>query len=116
MRRVPSRIVNMGGDSAGGEITCWIHCDVIDLLLTIAFACGVAIAGIHVLNKRFIAPWYDVGLNLTAFTSATAASALLGHWLPSAFAALAVAAWLVLAVRTAKAEPAQRTGSSREPE
>lgn len=88
----------------------------VDLLLTITFACGVAIAGIHVLNRRFIAPWYDVALNLTAFTAATAASALLGHWVPSAFAALAVGAWLILAVRTAKAEPARRTGSIRDTE
>ena len=61
------------------------------------FACGVAIAGLHVVNRRFIAPMYDVVLNLAAFLAAVASSVLLGHVLPAVFAALAVLAWLILA-------------------
>ena len=67
------------------------------------FACGVAIAGLHVVNRRFIAPMYDVVLNLAAFLAAVASSVLLGHVLPAVFAALAVLAWLILAVRTVRA-------------
>ena len=37
------------------------------LLLSVTFACGVLIAVAHVLNRRFIAPGYDVVANLTAF-------------------------------------------------
>ena len=55
----------------------------VSLLLSLTFACGLFIAVAHVLNHSFIAPVYDVVANLTAFTSATAASALLGHWLPT---------------------------------
>ncbi|MGW5853869.1 MULTISPECIES: hypothetical protein [Micrococcus] len=70
----------------------------VDLLLSVTFACGVAIAGLHVVNRRFIAPVYDVVLNLAAFLASVASSVLLGHVLPAVFAALAVLAWLILAV------------------
>ena len=75
----------------------------VNLLLSVTFACGVAIAGLHVVNRRFIAPMYDVVLNLAAFLAAVASSVLLGHVLPAVFAALAVLAWLTLAVRTVRA-------------
>jgi len=73
---------------------------VVSLLLSVTFACGVVIAFAHVLNRRFVAPVYDVVLNLTSFSCAVAASALLGHWTPTAFAAVAIACWLLLARRT----------------
>lgn len=73
------------------------------LLLAVTFGCGVVIAGAHVLNRRFIAPPYDVIANLVAFSSATAASLLLKHWLSAGFAALAVLSWLALAWRTWRA-------------
>ena len=58
------------------------------------FACGVAIAGLHVVNRRFITPMYDVVLNLAAFLAAVASSVLLGHVLPAVFAALADNGWV----------------------
>ena len=61
----------------------------VNLLLSVTFACGVAIAGLHVVNRRFIAPMYDVVLNQAAFLAAVASSVLLGHVLPAVFAALA---------------------------
>lgn len=72
----------------------------VSLLLSVTFACGVVIAFAHVLNRRFVAPVYDVLLNLASFSCAVAASALLGHWLPATFAALAIVCWLLLARRT----------------
>lgn len=72
----------------------------VSLLLSITFACGVVIAVAHVLNRRFVAPVYDVLLNLAAFGCATAASLLLDHWVPATFSSLAIVCWLVLAVRT----------------
>jgi hypothetical protein len=73
---------------------------VVSVLLSVTFACGVLIAVAHVLNKRFVAPVYDVAANLTAFACAVAASVLLGHWAPAVFSAVAIACWLVLARRT----------------
>lgn len=73
---------------------------VVNALLSITFACGLVIAALHVLNRRFIAPVYDVFLNLTAFLAAVASSILLHHWLPAFLSALAVVAWLALGVRT----------------
>ena len=72
----------------------------VSLLLSVTFACGVVIAVAHVLNKRFIAPVYDVAANLTAFACAVAASLLLGHWAPALFSSVAICCWLVLARRT----------------
>lgn len=72
----------------------------VSFLLTVTFACGVVIAAAHVLNGRFVAPVYDVVLNLVAFLSATAASLMLGHRVPATFSAFAVVCWLVLARRT----------------
>ena len=72
----------------------------VNLLLTVTFACGVFIAMAHVLNRGFIAPVYDVVANLTAFICAVAASILLKHWFPVAFSAMAVLCWLWLARRT----------------
>jgi hypothetical protein len=73
---------------------------VVSFLLSVTFACGLVIAAAHVLNKGFVAPEYDVVLNLTAFGCAVAASVLLGHWLPALLSAGAIACWLVLARRT----------------
>lgn len=72
----------------------------VSFLLSVTFACGLVIAVAHVANRRFIAPVYDVLANLTAFASATAASALLGHWLPALLSGFAIVCWLVLARRT----------------
>ena len=73
---------------------------VVSLLLSITFACGVVIAVAHVLNKQFIAPAYDVAMNLLAFICALAASALLRHPFPAVFSAMAIICWLLLARRT----------------
>lgn len=67
------------------------------------FACGLVVAVAHVVNRRFVAPVYDVVANLTAFGCAVAASTLLHHWLPALLAAFAVCCWLVLALRTLRA-------------
>ena len=72
----------------------------VSLLLSVTFACGVVIAVSHVINQRFIAPVYDVVLNLTAFGCAVAASLLLGHGIPALLSALAILCSLVLARRT----------------
>lgn len=72
----------------------------VEVLLSVTFACGLLIAGAHVLNTGFIAPVYDVTLNLVAFICASTASALLHHWVPAALSAVAVLGWLVLGRRT----------------
>lgn len=87
----------------------------VNLLLSVTFACGVAIAGLHVVNRRFIAPVYDVVLNQAAFLAAVASSVLLGHVLPAMFAALAVLAWLTLAVRTVRARRAGHKSAGQRP-
>ena len=71
----------------------------VSLLLSVTFACGLVIAVAHVLNRRFVAPVYDVVANLTAFGCAVAASALLAHWIPALLSAIAILCWLVLARR-----------------
>jgi hypothetical protein len=40
--------------------------------LSVTFSCGLVIALAHVLNRTFVAPGYDVVLNLTAFMCAVA--------------------------------------------
>lgn len=72
----------------------------VGFLLSVTFACGLVVAVAHVVNRRFLAPVYDVVANLTAFSSAVAASLLLRHWVPAALAALAVGCWVALARRT----------------
>lgn len=72
----------------------------VGLLLSVTFGCGVAVASAHVINRHFVAPVYDVAANLTAFSCAAAASALLHHWPPTFLAALAVCCWLWLSRRT----------------
>ena len=72
----------------------------VNILLSITFACGLVIAVAHVLNREFIAPVYDVVANLTAFVCAVAASLLLAHWTPAAMSGTAILCWLVLARRT----------------
>lgn len=72
----------------------------INFLLSVTFACGLFIAVAHVVNKKFIAPAYDVFANLTAFGAAVAASCLLGNFVPAALSAFAFVCWLVLAKRT----------------
>lgn len=72
----------------------------ISLLLSVTFACGLVIAVAHVLNRRFVAPVYDVVANLLAFACAVAASSLLGHWIPAVLSAVAILCWLILARRT----------------
>jgi hypothetical protein len=74
---------------------------VVSLLLSVTFACGLVIAVSHVINRRFVAPVYDVVANLLAFGCAVAASSLLGHWIPAMLSAIAFLCWLVLARRTA---------------
>ena len=84
----------------------------VSLLLSVTFACGVVIAVSHVINKRFIAPVYDVVLNLTAFGCAVAASLLLGHGVPALLSALAILCWLLLARRTLLARRAAESLST----
>ena len=72
----------------------------VGLLLSVTFACGLVIAGAHVVNRPFVAPVYDVLANLTAFSCATAASAMLGHWIAGSLSAVAVLCWVVLGRRT----------------
>lgn len=72
----------------------------VSFLLSVTFACGLVVAVSHVVNRRFVAPVYDVVANLTAFSSAVAASVLLGHWTPAALSGVAVVCWLWLARRT----------------
>ena len=72
----------------------------VNLLLSVTFACGVVIAVAHVVNRRFIAPVYDVVANLTAFGCAVGASVLLGHAIPAVLSCIAIVCWLVLARRT----------------
>lgn len=84
-----------------GQIHTAVH--MVGVLLSVTFACGLVIAVAHVINQRFVAPVYDVAANLTAFACATAASLLLGHWLPAALSAGAIGCWLVLARRTIRA-------------
>lgn len=73
------------------------------LFLSITFACGLLIALAHVINRKFVAPVYDVLANLTAFASATAAAVLLGHWIPAALSTGAFLCWILLARRTRNA-------------
>jgi len=73
---------------------------VVSFLLSVTFACGVFIAVAHVVNRRFIAPVYDVVANLTAFGCAVAASVLLGQPIPAILSSAAIVCWLVLARRT----------------
>jgi hypothetical protein len=80
----------------------------VNLFLSITFACGLIIAVAHVVNRKFIAPVYDVLANLTAFASAVAASALLRHWIPATLSAVAFLCWLVLARRTRTARSHER--------
>ena len=72
----------------------------VSFLLSVTFACGVVIAVAHVLNRKFVAPVYDVIANLLAFVCATAASALLHHVVPALLSSLAIVCWLWLARRT----------------
>ena len=72
----------------------------VSFLLSVTFACGLFIAVAHVVNRRFVAPVYDVAANITAFGCAVAASSLLGHTVPTMLSAVAIMCWLVLARRT----------------
>jgi hypothetical protein len=72
----------------------------VGVLLSVTFACGLFIALAHVMNRRFIAPVYDVAANLTAFGCAVAASLLLNHAIPAVLSAIAFLCWLFLARRT----------------
>jgi len=73
---------------------------VVSFLLSVTFSCGLVIAVAHVINRRFIAPVYDVVLNLTAFGSAVAASLMLDHPVPATLSTGAIGCWLWLARRT----------------
>ena len=75
----------------------------VSFLLSVTFACGLIIAVSHVVNRRFIAPVYDVVLNLAAFGCAVGASLLLDHWMPAVLSMVAIGCWLILARRTALA-------------
>ena len=72
----------------------------VGFLLSVTFACGLFIAVAHVMNRRFVAPIYDVVANITAFGCAVAASALLGHPIPALLSSVAIVCWLILARRT----------------
>jgi hypothetical protein len=72
----------------------------VSFLLSVTFACGLFIAIAHIMNRRFIAPIYDVAANLTAFGCAAAASSLLDHPVPALLSAVAILCWIVLARRT----------------
>jgi len=72
----------------------------VSVFLSVTFACGLVIALLHVLNRPFIAPVYDVALNLLAFAGAVGASVLLRHWIPALLSASAIMCWLLLARRT----------------
>lgn len=72
----------------------------VNVLLAVTFACGVFIAVAHVINRRFVAPVYDVVANLAAFGCAVVASLLLSHPVPAALSAMAALCWIVLARRT----------------
>jgi hypothetical protein len=76
---------------------------VVSFLLSVTFACGLVIAVAHVLNKGFVAPAYDVVLNMTAFAAAVASSLLLEHRAPAVLSGFAELCWLVLARRTVRA-------------
>ena len=82
---------------------------VVSFLLSVTFACGLVIAVAHVINRRFVAPGYDVAANLTAFACAAAASLLLHHWAPAVLSAFAFVCWLGLARRTVRAARAKHT-------
>jgi hypothetical protein len=86
---------------------------VVSFLLSVTFACGVFIAVAHVLNRRFVAPVYDVAANLAAFGCAVAASVLLHHPIPAILAGVAILCWLVLARRTILDRRERRTANSR---
>jgi hypothetical protein len=73
---------------------------VLTILLGASFGCGLFIAVAHVLNRKFIAPVYDVTANLIAFGCATAASLAIGNWLPAVLSAGAIGCWVLLACRT----------------
>lgn len=75
----------------------------VSILLAVTFFCGLFIAFAHVANRRFIAPVYDVVLNLAAFMAASSASLLLHEWVSAGLSGSAVACWLVLALRTLRA-------------
>lgn len=92
----------------------------VSVLLSVTFSCGLVIALAHVLNRRFVAPRYDVALNLTAFACAVAASIMLGHWIPALLSSGAIGCWLILARRTVLAlrgrrEDRPRLSTSRAP-
>ena len=79
----------------------------VSFLLSLTFSCGLVIAVAHVINRPFVAPVYDVALNLVAFASAVGASLLLGHWAPALLSASAILCWLLLARRTYVAHRSQ---------
>ena len=83
----------------------------VSVLLSITFSCGLVIAVAHVVNREFVAPVYDVALNLTAFACAVAASLLLGHWIPAFLSGIAITCWLVLARRTTRSRRSRRPSS-----
>lgn len=84
---------------------------VVSVLLSATFACGLFIAVAHVMNKRFIAPVYDVAANLTAFGCAVGASTLLGHPVPAILSGAAILCWLALARRTVRDRRERRTAN-----
>jgi hypothetical protein len=106
------------GGEPGAAPTCPSNDNrtVVGLLLSVTFACGLFVAAAHVVNRRFVAPVYDVVANLTAFTSAVAASALLHHWLATLLSSLAVCCWLGLGRRTAQAIRSRDSGRGGPPQ
>lgn len=80
----------------------------INLLLTIAFLASATIAVSHVVNRAFIAPRYDCGLNLLAFGCQATVAVLLDAWPALAVSSVGIACWLVLTGRTIRTFVAAR--------
>lgn len=119
-RSIEDAVLNAGSDSENrvrtahllaGRLTA-ILVRVVSFLLSVTFSCGLVIAVAHVINRPFIAPVYDVVLNLIAFASAVGASLLLGHWAPALLSASAILCWLLLARRTYVARQSQTVSGS----
>lgn len=81
-----------------------------EIFLSVTFLCGILISGFHVWNHAFVAPVYDVILNLLAFLSAVTAAILLGQWISASLAGCAVIAWVFLGLRTLRHPRDRRTG------
>lgn len=71
-----------------------------NVLLTVAFLASATIAVSHVINRAFIAPYYDCALNLVAFACQAAVATALGAWPALAVSSIGIGCWLRLTRRT----------------